>query len=60
MFGRRGARVMPCEISRTGAKRRGGGNFPAAAPEGKIGFYGFQTQNAAAEMTWPPQRDSVD
>jgi len=58
MLGHRGARVTLLEVSKSGAKSCGDGDLAAAAPEEESTFYGFQTQSAAAEITWPPRRDT--
>ena len=55
---RRGAHVTLREGSKSGAKCCGGGDFSAATPEEGSMYYGFQTQTAATEMTWPPRCDT--
>ena len=48
-------RFLKC--SRTGARRRGGRDLTAAAPEENLEFEGYFTQSAAVVEIWPPRRD---
>ena len=52
------APMLHKEGPNSGPKHRGCGDLSIVVPEEKLASYGFRAQTAAAEITYPPWRDT--